>query len=585
MSNQQIPPSQDDSQRLSLGQKIFNFAKQPRNQIIAGVTVTAIGVGAYAGTKYLVMNVIPTQAEKDLKNILDREVNIGEITSFSLNNLTIENTNIPASKNDPSFIEVEKIDVKFNLLSIFFNGSLPINVTVDNVVGYAQIDTLVKPFVKPSQEEKKLLPETLKLPNIPLTTPKITLELNNTDLQISPDAETEAIEVKAQAKLNFVYDQENQPLDYQFLAQINNSEIDIKGDFSLTTTQAKTQVNVADLNIHQVTDLVPQLPLDLEQGQINSNLKLEIPSLPEILETSAEGTLAITNVVGTIDWDELIDYKSPNLKKVLSTPGLNQYLTAEAFLRFQGQSITVELATANFGDLGGKITGSLGFNQGYNLQADLKPVKISKIYPILPFRIPVRADGLVTAKVAVTGEIDNPQVKANIRVNNTIIDRFILGKIESIFSANLDEIVLDKLHIKPSAGGELRASGLINTNLRDKLETGTAVDFSQMPLDFNLNADLPTTKLIASYYVLPPEVTMGNLQLKGQIQGNLTEPNAQVNWQIPSAQTSGLGEISGKGELTVIGKKIEITNTKLVANDGTVTVSGSGDLDKKKTGK
>ena len=81
---------------------------------------------------------------------------------------------------------------------------------------------------------------------------------------------------------------------------------------------------------------------------------------------------------------------------------------------------------------------------------------------------PVIVNGILQGDLAVTGEIDNPQINTNLAIENTIVDKLELGQTVVSLDSNLDEIRLNRLQINPISGGEVFISGLINTNLKEK---------------------------------------------------------------------------------------------------------------------
>ena len=100
-----------------------------------------------------------------------------------------------------------------------------------------------------------------------------------------------------------------------------------------------------------------------------------------------------------------------------------------------------------------------------------------------------------------------------------------------------------------------------------------------MPLQINLNADLPTQELINVYNLLPPDIRVNRLQATGNVTGNIGNPTASVNFNIRDDGSQELGNIAGRGELTYGNNQVKVNNTQLIVNDGTIDIDAITDLE------
>lgn len=83
------PPEHSDGNHsndlyLNSANRLFRIMKQPRTQIIVGVTIISVGIMGYTGVRFLVRKVIPAEIEKQLSESLGREVDAGEVTRACL---------------------------------------------------------------------------------------------------------------------------------------------------------------------------------------------------------------------------------------------------------------------------------------------------------------------------------------------------------------------------------------------------------------------------------------------------------------------------------------------------------------------
>ncbi|MGD1920661.1 MAG: hypothetical protein ACFCAD_18320, partial [Pleurocapsa sp.] len=99
-----------------------------------------------------------------------------------------------------------------------------------------------------------------------------------------------------------------------------------------------------------------------------------------------------------------------------------------------------------------------------------------------------------------------------------------------------------------------------------------------MPLAFSFIADLPTQELIAPYYQLPEQVTIGNLDAQGQIDGTVENPKGNVRWDLAKANAGNVEDISGFGEAIFADNSLALRNTQITYGDGKADVVADADL-------
>ncbi|MBE9222037.1 translocation/assembly module TamB domain-containing protein [Cyanobacterium stanieri LEGE 03274] len=562
MTNPQSPQPEENSNTLF--HKLKRVITSPRTIIIVVVGGGAIASGAYLGAKYIITEVIPATIEDELKKALEREVNIGEITSFGFSHLTINDVTLPPTSEDNSFVEIKNINAQFNPLNILFQNQLPLDITIEEITALGQLDTLITP----TEEEESEIPETIDLPELPITA-DINLDIEKATLAITPNATTQAIDTENQINLNLLYNNDTNPLRYNIQSKIDNSSINLRGETILATTQSNNNIKINYLDLTKLNDIVSSaLPLNINQGNIDINLEINIPSFTNLRETQAYGSIALNQLEG--------DYifSGENNQQTIIQP-----LRSEAYIKVDGQTIDFLEANANFGNLAGNLTGNIDLNQGYNIQGNLNPINVNDALASLAVISPVTLNGILQGDLAITGEIDNPQINTNLAIENTIVDQMDLGQTVLSLDSNLDAITLNRLEINPTAGGEVFLSGLINTNLREKITNQETININDFPLQINLDADLPTQELINVYNLLPPEITVSRLQATGNIIGNIGNPSALVNFNLPDNNNQELGNITGRGELAYDNNQLRVNNTQLIVNDGTINVNGLADLE------
>lgn len=564
MTNQQPPDSDYNQPTLSFSDRVIEILQKPQTQIVSLVTLTAMIIGGYVGGKHL-LTVIPLRVEEELEKILERDVSLGQISNFSFNQVIFENLEIPATQKDSSFLEIDAVKISVDLLSVILRRQLSLDVIVNDATGYGQLDTL---FLA---EEKKPLPDSLKLPALPIET-RINLRLNNGNIAVTPNAKTQPVEIKTRGKFQLVYDNATQPLSYQLENSINNSRINIEGETLLSNTQSKNRVDIRYLYLPEVAYLIPNLPLEIKEGRLNSNLELVTSSLPEFMATKVKGNITLEDVEGKLNVEKI-----SNNQKVRKIPLLEKNFTANVSLNLEEDSLNIQTAKFTLGELGGFVNGDVDMEFGYNLTANLNPVIISRVLPSLNIKPPVFVNGLLSGNFQVRGKIDNPKIQGKVKVKNSQVDKLELGEIQSQFLADLDKVTVKEVSLKPPTGGKIVSQGVINTNFRQTFTDSKPIQVEKIPFNFRFTGNLPSTELIDSYDILPTGIDIGNLLTAGEIKGNLKQPQGKVSFSLPNMTGENLGIFSTRGKLVINKNRVNLLETELVVNENRIQVSGNGD--------
>jgi len=569
MTSQRPPESDSNQEPTTITQKVFSVIKQPRNQIIALATLSTMGVIGYFGGKWVLTQFIPDRLETELEKQLARDVNIGEINNFSFfHQLVVNDIKIAPTINDPSFINISAAKIDLDLWSLIFRQRLPIHIIADDVEGYAQLDTLIPP-----SEEEKPLPNSFLLPSLPITV-EVNLRLQDTVIKVTPNGQTQPVELNSRGKLQLIYDQETQPLTYNIETRLNNSSglITIKGKTLLSNTQSENKLDIRNLYLPEVTGLIPQLPLNLQEGRVNANLKTQTASLPEYLTSDIQGNIKIEDVRGKV-----IPSLISKEETFVNLPLMAKEFTANTQLIItDSQTLIIDKARLNWEEIKAVAQGEVNLNNGYNLSASINPLQLSKLFPLLNIKSNLVLDGLTATNVTVTGDIDNPQVKGNLSIKNGLVDKVAIDTIDTEFTANLDTLNVNAVKIQPQAGGEIVSQGLLNINLRPTIFEGKAFSVGKIPLNFQFTANLLPTAILEKYNISPLGINLGNLSARGNLTGNLDNPLGKVAFSLPNIEGDSLNNVSVEGELLVNANQVEIVNTALITDNSQLNVNGNG---------
>lgn len=569
MTSQRPPESDSNQESTTITQKVFSVIKQPRTQMIALATLGTMGVIGYFGGKWVLTQFIPDRLETELEKQLARDVNIGEINNFSFfHQLVVNDIKIAPTVDDPSFINISAAKIDLDLWSLIFRQRLPIHIIADDVEGYAQLDTLIPP-----SEEEKPLPNSFLLPTLPITA-EVNLRLQDTVIKVTPNAETQPVELDSRGKLQLIYDQETQPLTYNIETRLNNSSglITIKGKTLLSNTQSENKLDIRNLYLPEITGLIPQLPLNLQEGRVNANLKTQTASLPEYLTSDIQGNVKIEDVRGKV-----IPSLISKEETFVNLPLMAKEFTANTQLTItDSQTLIIDKARLNWEEIKAVAQGEVNLNNGYNLSASINPLQLSKLFPLLNIKSNLVLDGLTATNVTVTGDIDNPQVKGYLNIKNGLVDKVVIDTIDTEFTANLDTLNVNAVKIQPQAGGEIVSQGSLNINLRPTIFEGKAFSLGKIPLNFQFTANLLPTAILEKYNTSPLGINLGNLSAKGNLTGNLDNPLGKLAFFLPNIEGDSLDNVSVKGELLVNANQVEIINTALITDNSQLNVNGNG---------
>ncbi|NET61803.1 MAG: DUF748 domain-containing protein, partial [Symploca sp. SIO2E6] len=562
--------------------RLLRWLRRPSTMVFGVASLTIGGAGYVGGRVWLYQN-LPSLLETELGKILQREVKVGAVEGLSLTGLNLDSVSVPPTPTDADTVVIESIKVNWNPLPLIAGGSLPVQVTlgeVDASVDEAQPGKWVN--IEPSQEEFK--------PPVPLD---IDLNLREGQIAILPYEETTPLKVQFEGNVNFLAeDNLPQKLKYDLAADVVTGKVRLNGETLPETGKTKALVRVQELPLPRLASLLPDSPITVKAGQLNANLNIEIPEIKQLP----------TNL------QEILDKELPQAWGVVGVQGievaveeLEEVIQAQTLLRFQGQRVSFEDTQGSLGDLTAVVSGMVDGKTGLDVAVALQPVSLPKLFKAISVQLPVDIAGEIEAKLALKGALTQPQVTGTVSSRKTTrIDKVGFSQIKADFAANLGEFKLKGLSVKPAAGGEFKARGQVKTKQGFieyfRVKTKAIEQEKPLPKDQQLQVgldfatSLPVDAILANSYGLPPEVTIGTLTSQGKLQGTLENPSAQLTWNLPAAQsqvpsfvatTQGTipVDIAGVGELVLSNQKLRILNTKLQFGEGTVLVTGTGNLE------
>ena len=401
---------------------------------IAFLLLGGVAGGSLYGWYFLQRKLVPL-VETEVSKYLRRPLELGNLQSISLSAVSFSDTALPATDDNPDFVEVEAIKVNFAPLHFLRERELRLDIT------------LVRPDVYIEQDESKLWTPT----NFG------TEEESDGGIQV----EVESIQLDGGQLSLVAYNSEKAALNPAVVAEIDRIMVRPQGDrleFDAVADlvrggrfviegQGNTRTGIIDLDLiaqqldaSEVSNLLA-LPVELNRGSLDGQLEVTLNQTPLPL------------LKGALDLDN-VSLQIPNLVQPFSN--------SEGKIRFAGSQVKLNSVTTNFGQVPAFATGTLDLaGEGdYQINANIKPVNVQKAVDALELEAPVPITGKIKGNVAVRGNLETPVVGLDIATASpSRIDRLDFKRI----AADL-EVVGTTLNVKqfvsqPKSGGKIEGQG------------------------------------------------------------------------------------------------------------------------------
>jgi translocation and assembly module TamB len=471
--------------------------------------------------------------ESNLSESLKRPVKLGRVERFSLTSLRFGASSVPATATDPDRATVQAVDVAFNPIRLLLTRNLNLDITLDKPELYleqAPDGTWIS--VQISDEESKG----------PVKTELQAIRFKDARAVLVAAGKTggKAVPVNlSQLNGSASFFDQNQRITYELSGQSDTGgQLKLNGETLRSPSQTNLQVQGQNFALTEIDRLV-KLPVNLPAGRANGNIAVQIR--PNQKTPYLSGTATFTGATLAIP-------------KVPYT-----FTQAKGELQLQGTLLTLENTETLFGKskIPVQASGTLDFDQGFNLTARVKPVSIAKVLDTFQLKLPVPASGEVLADLKVTGATQQPVITGVAR--NTKpgkVDRVDLSKYSAKFqlaTANQTLTIAD-VQATPAAGGQVTGAGRVKLS-------------NPVQLAFNVRAVGIPGEPIASAYTggNASPVAIGRVNAQAIVTGTATNPRTFVRWQAPEAQYAGSGEIIIANGVTTL------QNTNFAVAGGTVS--------------
>ena len=401
---------------------------------VALLLLGSTGLGLLYGWYFVQRKLIPL-IETEAGNYLHRPLELGKMKSFTLTQASFGNSALPATEDNPDFVEVQS--VKINLAPLHFLRRRELKLDL----------ILVEPDVYIEQDSSKLWTPTdfgsdsdseggikVDLKSIQLKGGQLSLVAFNSQtdsLNPAVIAELDRVNIRPQ----------DNAIQFDAIAQL------IRGGKFTVDGKGYSDTGIIDLDIigqqlkaSEVSNLLA-LPIEFGRGDLDGKLGITLKGdpLPEL-----QGELDINDVS-------------------LQIPGLvKPFSGSQGKLKFQGSKIELGRITTNFGQVSGVASGALDLSDtgDYQINTQVEPIAAQKVVDALELDAPVSIEGKIKGNVAVRGSLEAPVVEFDLASTTpTRIDKVDFKQIDADLELIGTTLNIRQFTSLPKGGGTITGNG------------------------------------------------------------------------------------------------------------------------------
>lgn len=518
------------------------------------IAVAGTLIGVIWGDRIIETQVLP-RLEAEIAKTAGRPVDLGEVERLVFWGIRLNDSTIPPTETDGSFLTVDVVDVRLDLGSLIFQQTLRPEVV------------LVRPDLFLEQGEdgewlEFLLPEptdgdslvSLEIQFIEIQDGRLTAETLIQD----PDAavQREAVRVENAAIRAEFYGEAAQQFNLNASGDVASGGFDIEADADLEARAIKANVRAQNLPI-AAANLFSPTSLGISSGLINSNLTVT----------------AALNEANELDQTVLEAQGTARLRDgEVAIAGLEEPIrNIRSRLRFREQQVTLEATGLQVGDITLTADGTADLQEGYDLTARIPNLSLAEVQRLAAVELPVDAAGTLQLQTQVTGDLDEPRLRGQLTNAEPLqVDALTIAAIAAGFDLTRSQFDLTELRVVPAEGGILTAAGQVD------LEALLDDPSRWAEQDFQLTAqarDFPVDTFAAVYGVtLPEALVIGSLTADVEAEGTLEEPSASAQWRLTESS------FPAQGDLTIAANRVTTNLSMLPEEGGLVIAEGAADL-------
>ena len=553
MTNSPSNPPPDRRESSSGLPGSVRWLTRPSTLVGGGVGIVVAIAGAVGVQQFTTQKMLPL-LEAELIRQLKRPVKIGKVEAINFNQLRIGPSTIPATATDPNTISIPSVNVTFNPLGFLVGKPITFEAELINPTVFLQQDQKGK-WIKLD------LPQGGEKFNLPVEV-NATIRVENAKIILKPYTFKQTVTLNVNGTVGYQNNRQaqQQRIDYDVAIAFNQSQMIAKGHSILETGETQTSLTLNKLHLPEIVALIPNFPANVIEGTSNGKVNVDLPSLQKLDQTQTLGNLNVNNLQAKID-----AFKDP--------------IQANFILSLEGQKIVIQQGQIQLGKLLTELKGSIDWKNGYDLGVTTNPINIKDLFKTFAIQTSLVPIGNIQGNFKVSGILKNPIVSGSIKNTKTLqVDKIDVQTFNADIKANLNQIILPKIKIKPTQGGEVNAVGKIDINILKFIKQNKPIEWQKMALLLDFQGTLPAGKLITPYYIPPKNVSLPSIKTVGKISGTLAKAVTQLKWISEKPVSIAQIAISGRGELVLFDQNAILKNTVLNTNKGKLLIDGTGDF-------
>ncbi len=546
--SQSPPPQNPFSARLN---RLLRLARKPSTIAIATTSVTLVLI-SYTGLRLLLREYLPPWLEKQVSQMINRPVEIGELKGFSLTSLHLDDASIPTTSEHSNQLIAKTVIVKFNPLAVLFQRTLSI------IIAPQEVQVEIREDGPGNWLNLKATDEPIPL-NLDLT-----FDIKNTQVLLWPHTDKKPVKVELEGKVTYEKMEQKKWIYDISLGFFDSDEIQLEGETFIETTESNIKLTLNKLALQPVVSLLPNFPVNVDEGNVNADFNLNLPSLLDLRGTQGKGSL------------ELGDFQA-------QVKPLKEPIKAGFKIGFDKEKILINRGDIKVGNILTNIQGYYDWNRGSNIKVAVQNLSIENLLKVVPVTSPLKTKGKFELNFNITGMLENPLIKGKF-INQQLIQisETSFQTILAEFEISFDNFLLQKVLIEPQAGGSIKAQGNIKQNLTQLIKEKKKIDIQQFPFEFNFKTELPSQPLLNAYYSLPTALNLDLLTAEGTLTGSLANANGLIKWKTSANLPQPNTTIISQGNILIQKSNLLLRDTVIQTQQGTIDITGSGSLTTKK---
>ena len=508
---------------------------------IGGLLIVGISVGTWRLQSFIQQDLAPL-VEKNLANIIDRPLELGEVKGFSLSGVKFGASAIPATTGDPDKVKADAIEVGFDPLQLLFNKKLKLDVTLVNPVGYVEQDNqgrwITTKIILPDEPG----PIDIEVDKVKLRNGNVALKpFVENNQAVSPQVVFDKLDGYAKFIDNYQlvrFEVGGQP------GRIGN--VLVKGKVNLKNKAGNLQLQAEDLLASEVTPLV-NLPVKLKGGKINGDLQVKLPG-GEKQQPLLYGNARV----------EGLNFQVARMPKPL--------VNSQGNLRLDGRKLILNDVVTSYGKIPLSGGGTIDFNKGYNLTARVNAVSVNDTLKTLEIQSPLPVGGVVKGDLSMTGAITKPVISGVVStIKLGIVDKVKVKTASTKFDFVTANSTVNFSNIRGTAavGGDVRGGGRILIG-DDNIGRKTQVNFNFR------TGNAPGDSLAKVYDIPTASFQVGKVAATATLSGTPETLRTLVKFNAPQATYPATGEVIVNRD-----RSLDFRDVNLAVAGGTALATGS----------